>query len=165
MFVHYKRQNILQELRRGSQCVSVSMYMRVYMCVCVWIVAFTASSHRVMLTCLARIISRFSFLSFFLFSVLSDVRSQPVRLDDPVLVLVHVPFPVPVPARMVFGLILVLDLALARALCSDRHNTYTSHVSQLSYFNAAWHISLYLRVHFNYKTLILHYSRRNDECI
>lgn len=106
---------------------------------------------RVMLTlsCSHRL-SVFLFLSF-LFSVLSDVRSHPVHLDDPVLVLVHVPVPVPVPARMVFGLILVLDLALARALCSDRHNTYTSHVSQLSYFNAAWHISLYLRVHFTTK--------------
>lgn len=108
---------------------------------------------RVMLTlpCSHRLSVLVSFSFVILFSVLSDVRSHPVHLDDPVLVLVHVPVPAPVPARMVFGLILVLDLALARVLCSDRHNTYTSHVSQLSYFNAAWHISLYLRVHFTTK--------------
>lgn len=118
------------------------------------VVTFTASSLILSyVTCLARIVCLFLF--FFFFSVLSGVRSLPVHLDDPVLVLVHVLVLVPVPARMVFGLILVLDLALVRVLCSDRHNTYTSHVSQLSYFNAA---TLYLRVHFTKKTLISCYS-------
>lgn len=141
MFVHYKRHNYTftsRIKRQGLQCV----------CVCVCVFAFTVSSsilYHTRATRLAFIIFRRLFL---LFNVLSDVKNLPVHLDDLVLVLVHVLVPVPVLVRMVFGLILVLDLALARALCSDRHNTYTSHVSQLSYFNAALHTSLYLRVQF-----------------
>jgi len=86
------------------------------------------------------------FVSFFsfLFNVLNDEKSLPVRPGDHALVPVHVPVLVPVPVRMVFGLIHVLDLSLAHALCSDRHNTYTSHVSQLSYFSAAFYTLLYL---------------------
>lgn len=86
----------------------------------------------------------FSFPFSLFLSVLSDARSHLVRLDDPAPVPVHAPVPVLVPARMAAGLILVLDLALAHALCSDRHNTYTSHVSQLSYFNVASYTLLHM---------------------
>lgn len=87
---------------------------------------------------------RFVFFFSLLFNVLNDEKSLPVRPGDHALVPVHVPVLVPVPVRMVFGLIHVLDLSLAHALCSDRHNTYTSHVSQLSYFSAAFYTLLYL---------------------
>lgn len=119
------------------------------MCVCVLFHPFNVSSNRF---CNSIVLARLPIISsmclyffplsflFFFFNVLSDARSLPVRPDDPALVPVHVLVPVPVPARMVFGLIHVLDLSLAHALCSDRHNTYTSHVSQLSYFSAAFFV-------------------------
>lgn len=66
--------------------------------------------------------------------------SPRVRPDDPAHVPAHAPVPAPVLARTVVGSILALDLVLAHALYSDRRNTYTSHVSQLSYFNAALYI-------------------------
>ena len=60
------------------------------------------------------------------FNALNDEKSLHVRRDDLFLVHVLVHAPVLVLSLMVSGLILVLDLCLVHALCSDRHNTYTS---------------------------------------
>ena len=58
-----------------------------------------------------------------MFNVLNDAKSLLFRRDDPFLVLALVHAPVLVLSPMVCGLILVLDLSLVHALCSDRHNT------------------------------------------
>lgn len=60
------------------------------------------------------------------FNALNDEKNLHVRRDDLFLVHVLVHAPVLVLSLMVSGLTLVLDLCLVHALCSDRHNTYTS---------------------------------------
>lgn len=82
----------------------------------------------------ARILLFFFYGVLSIFNVSNDAKSLHVHHDDLFLVLVPVHAPVLVLSPLVFCSTLALDLALVHALCSDRHNTYTSHVSQLSQF-------------------------------
>lgn len=91
------------------------------------------------------------FVIVFSSSVWNDVKSLLFRRDDPVHVLFHVRARVLSPFRPVFCWFHALDLSLVRVLCSDRHNTYTVHVSPLSHYNVYIFIPLFFFESLYYK--------------